>query len=152
MPAKDADATEHIFLEQFDLQPAGVPVIALDAGWYEPERDTVTGRQWRWVGDESHLRIVGTSGDVRLVIAGTYPRHYHRAPVLEIFSGAQRIASQTLTRPFSVEQRIAAQQLVGDGRLTWRVSPSFVAGQRTGTADARRLALEITTLQAHAIR
>ena len=45
--------TERVFLEQFDLQPQGVPVVALEAGWYEPERDVVSGRQWRWVGDES---------------------------------------------------------------------------------------------------
>jgi len=150
--SNDASATERIFLEQFDQQPVGIPVIALEAGWYEPERDTVTGRQWRWVGDESRLRIAGTSGNVRLVIAGTYPRHHDRAPVLEIFSGAQRIASHTLARPFTVEQRVSAQQLRDGGRLTWRVSPSFVAGERTGTADARRLALEITTLQAYPVR
>ena len=145
-------ATERIFLEQFDVQPAGVPVIALEAGWYEPERDVVSGRQWRWVGDESRVRIGGATGDVRLVIAGTYPRHYDRAPVLEIFAGGQRIASQTLTRPFAVEQRITNQQLGAEGRLTWRVSPSFIAGERTGTADARRLALEITALRADAVR
>ena len=145
-------ATERIFLEQFDVQPAGVPVVALEAGWYEPERDVVSGRQWRWVGDESRVRISGTSGDVRLVISGTYPRHYDRAPVLEIFAGAHRISSQTLPRPFTVEQRITARELGVDGRLTWRVSPSFVAGERTGTADARRLALEISTLSADAVR
>lgn len=145
-------ASERVFLEQFDIQPAGVPVIALESGWYEPERDIVSGRQWRWVADESRIRITGASGDVRLVIAGTYPRHYDRAPVLEILANGQRIASQTLARPFAVEQRITAQQLGAEGRLTWRVSPSFVAGERTGTADARRLAIEIATLRADAVR
>ena len=146
------DVTERVFLEQFDLQPEGIPVIALEAGWHEPERDVVSGRQWRWVGDDSRLRVTGNSGDVRLVIAGTYPRHYDRSPVLEILARGQRLASLTLPRPFVVEQRIATQQLRPDGRLTWRVTPSFVAGERTGTADARRLALEITSLQAHAVR
>ena len=108
-------ATERIFLEQFDVQPQGVPVVALEAGWYEPERDVVSGRQWRWVANESRVRIAGASGDVRLVIAGTYPRHYDRAPVLEIFAGGQRIASHTLTRPFLLEQRITAQQLGAEG-------------------------------------
>ena len=144
--------TEHVFLEQFDMQPAGVPVVALEAGWYEPERDIGTGRQWRWVGDESRIRVAGASDDVRLVIAGTYPRHYDRAPVLEIFAGGQRIASHTLSRPFAVEQRVAAQQLGAEGRISWRVSPSFVAGERTGTADARRLSIEIAMLSVDAIR
>jgi hypothetical protein len=147
-----AGKTERIFLEQFDVQPAGTPVLALERGWYEPERDTVSGRQWRWVGDQSALRIAGANGGVRLVVAGTYPRHYDRQPVLEIFAGTQRIGSHTLTRPFRVEQVIAAAALANEGRLTWRVSPSFVAGERTGTADARRLALEIAALQVEALR
>jgi hypothetical protein len=32
------------------------------------------------------------------------------------------------------------------------VTPSFVAGERTGSADARRLALEIATLRVTAVR
>ena len=147
-----AAGEERVLLEQFDVQPVGTPVLALERGWYEPERDVVTGRTWRWIADQSALRVVGATGDVRLVIAGTYPRHYDRAPVLEIFAGTERIASHTLTRPFRVEQVVSARQLAGDGRLTWRVSPSFVAGERTGTADARRLALEIASLQVHAVR
>lgn len=150
--AADTGGAERILLEQFDVQPAGTPVLALERGWYEPERDTMSGRQWRWVADESDLRVAGASGDVRLVVTGTYPRHYDRAPVLEIFAGRQRVASHTLARPFRFEQVVPASALGADGRLTWRVSPSFVAGQRTGTADARRLALEIATLEVQALR
>jgi hypothetical protein len=146
-------APERIFLEQFDLQPAGTPVIALESGWHEPERDTTTGRRWRWVADESHLRIAGTEGAVRLVVGGTWPRHYDRDPVVELLVAGRRIAAYTLTRPFRFEQVVTAEQLrAGGGRITWRVSPSFVAGERTGTADARRLALEIGTLDVQAIR
>ena len=143
---------ERVLLEQFDVQPVGTPVLAMEHGWYEPERDVVTGRTWRWIADQSALRVVGATGDVRLVIAGRHPRHYDRAPVLEIFAGTERIASHTLARTFRVEQVVLARQLAHDGRLTWRVSPSFVAGERTGTADARRLALEIASLQVHAVR
>lgn len=151
--ASGADASGGpVLLEQFDVQPSGVPVVALEQGWYEPERDVVTGRTWRWVGDESRLRIAGATGDIRLVITGTYPRHYDRQPVLEMFSGTQRLSVHTLTRPFRVEQVVTTRQLADQGRLTWRVSSSFVAGERTGTADARRLALEIAALQVDAIR
>ena len=144
---------ERVLLEQFDVQPAGTPVVARERGWYEPERDPATGRQWRWIADTSSLRIAGAGGNVRLVVTGTYPRHLERPPVLEMLAGNTRIATQTLTRPFRVEQLITAEQLRADGgRLTWRVRPSFVAGERTGTADARRLALEIATLDVQALR
>ena len=146
------DSPHQLYLEQFDLQPSGVPVVGLERGWYEPERDTVSGRQWRWVGDESTMRVSGATGDVRIEIAGTYPRHYDRDPVLEIFAGTQRLASHTLARPFAIDQAVTAQQLSDGGRLTWRVTESFVAGERTGSADARRLALEIATLRVHAVR
>lgn len=142
-----------IYLEQFDEQPVGTPVVALDTGWHEPERDTRTGRRWRWVGPESALRVAGAQGDVRLEIAGTYPRHYDAIPVLEVRAGSAVLARHPLSRPFRVSQRVTASQLAAaSGRLTWHVSESFVAGERTGTADARRLALEIATLRIDAFR
>lgn len=142
-----------ILLEQFDAQPRGVPVLALESGWYEPERDVTTGRMWRWVGDRSTLRIANAAGDVRLVVEGTWPRHYDRAPVLELYVGERRIASHELARPFRIEQSITAELMgTSGGRVEWRVAPSFVAGERTGTQDARRLALEIASLRVDAIR
>ncbi|BCS31517.1 hypothetical protein TBR22_A07180 [Luteitalea sp. TBR-22] len=143
---------ERIFLEQFDAQPVGTPVIALGTGWYEPERDVATGRQWRWVGDESHFDLAGLEGKARLVVAGTYPRHYDRQPVLEMFVDGRRVARHELPRPFRFEDVLDARPLDGRTRVTWRVSPSFVAGERTGTADARRLALEIGTIRVDAVR
>jgi hypothetical protein len=142
-----------ILLEQFDAQPRGVPVLALESGWYEPERDTSTGRTWRWVPDQSTLRIANAAGDVRLVVEGTWPRHYDTTPVLELHAGGRRIARHELARRFRVEQRITAELLrAHGGRLSWRVSPSFVAGERTGSSDARRLALEIASLRVDALR
>jgi hypothetical protein len=142
-----------VHFEQFDAQPVGTPVAALDGGWYEPERDTRTGRRWRWVGPESVVRIAGAEGDVRLDVSGTYPRHYARTPVLEMRAGDTVIGRHTLRRPFLVTQRVTAAQLAAaSGRLTWHVSESFVAGERTGTADARRLALEIAMLRIDAFR
>ncbi len=152
--ATDAAAgPERVLLEQFDVQPEGVPVVALEDGWHEPERNVTTGRRWRWVAAESRLRVAGARDGVRLVISGTWPRHYDREPVLEIFAGETRIGSHVLRRPFRIEQVVTAQHLRADaGRLTWRASPSFVAGERTGTTDARRLALEIATVEARPFR
>ncbi|HTV00800.1 MAG TPA: DUF2723 domain-containing protein [Luteitalea sp.] len=151
--ARPAAGPEVIFLEQFDWQPMPVPVVALEAGWYEPERDTTTGRQWRWVGDRSELRVQPADAGIRLQVTGTYPRHYDREPTLEVRTGDVVIGRYPLPRPFSLEIPVTAAQLAtSSGRLSWRISESFVAGERTGTADARRLALEIATLRAQAVR
>jgi hypothetical protein len=150
--AMGVQGSERIFLEQFDAQPEGTPVVALGQGWYEPERDVATGRQWRWVGDESHLDIAGGAGTVRMVVAGTYPRHYDRQPVLEMFVDGRRVARHELSRPFSLDQVLEVRSSDARTRVTWRVSPSFVAGEQTGTADARRLALEIGTLRVDRLR
>ncbi len=156
LEVKAADAghgPERLLLEQFDVQPVGVPVVALHAGWYEPERDTATGRRWRWVADESRLRIAGATGDVRISVGGTWPRHYDRDPEIEIRADGQVIGRHVLSRPFRFEQVVTAAQLQADGgQVTWRVTPSFVAGERTGTADARRLALEIAQIAVQPVR
>ena len=143
---------QDVRLEQFDVQPHGTPVLALEQGWYEPERDVSTGRQWRWVGDRSALRVIGTADAVRLDVVGTYPRHYDEAPRLEIRSGDRVIGTHVLPRPFALQVLIPAADLGPDGRLTWHVTPSFVAGERTGTADARRLALEIARVHVDNVR
>lgn len=140
---------ERLSLEQFDVQPQGVPVVALLEGWHEPERDPGTGRQWRWMSDRSAMQVSGASGDVQLTLAGTWPRHYDHAPRLEAIVGGRVVATYTLSRPFRVTTTITAAQLKeSGGRIEWRAAPSFVAGERTGTADARRLALEIASVRA----
>ncbi len=147
------ETRKSVYFEQFDHQALGTPVVALERGWYEPERDVVTGRRWRWVGDESGLRVVGSDSAVELVVSGTYPRHYDRSPVMEIVVGDRVVGRHTLPRPFRIAHVLSADGLrAADGRVTWRVTPSFVAGERTGTADARRLALEIAALHVRAVR
>jgi len=73
---------------------------------------------------------------------------------LEAFrlAAGRRVGAPPLVRPFRSRQVVWASKLGGDRRLTWRVWRSFVAGEHTGTADARRLALEIAALQVQAVR
>lgn len=145
--ATGADGSR-VALEQFDIQPRGVPVLALGAGWHEPERDVVSGRRWRWMGPEASVEIWGAACDVQLTLTGTWPRHYDEAPVLaaQTATGVP-LASHALARPFTVRVVVPAHvQVDGRADLVLRTSQSFVAGERTGTGDARRLALEVADI------
>lgn len=143
------DDPEAVALEQFDIQPVGVPVVALAEGWFEPERDVTTGRTWRWMSDRARVEVHGARCDLRVTLAGTWPRHYGDAPTLSVrTTRGQPVASLTLTRPFSTSLTVprAAVDAAGRVDLELSVNRSFVAGERTGTADARRLAVEVTSV------
>lgn len=145
----DGDDPQAIALEQFDIQPVGVPVVALAEGWFEPERDVATGRAWRWMSDRARVEVHGARCDLRLTLAGTWPRHYGDAPTLSVRTmGGQRVGSLTLARPFAASMTVprAAVDAAGRVDLELSVNRSFVAGERTGTADARRLGVEVASL------
>ncbi len=134
-----------VLLEQFDIQPSGVPVVALGDGWFEPERDVTSGRRWRWMTTTAVIDVWGADCDLQLTLRGTWPRHYEEAPVLTVQSDtAGTLFEGTLPRPFAISMTVPRRARV-DGRvtLTLLATQSFVAGQRTGSADARRLALEM---------
>jgi hypothetical protein len=138
-----------LLLEQFDIQPAGVPVVALADGWYEPERDVTSGRRWRWMADRARLDVLGARCDLRVTVAGTWPRHYGDAPALSVRAGDRPLLeTRALARPFVVTIDVPRASIDAAGRvaLDLSVNRSFVAGARTGSADARRLALEVTDL------
>jgi hypothetical protein len=149
------DDPEAIALEQFDVQPIGVPVAALAEGWHEPERDVATGRRWRWMADRARIELHGARCDLRVTIAGTWPRHYGDAPTLAVrTTGGQSLGSLPLSRPFSVSLVVPRSEVTAAGRvdLELSVDRAFVAGERTGTADVRRLALEVADLSIAPLR
>jgi len=142
---EDAADGSRVALEQFDIQPRGVPVLALGTGWHEPERDVPSGRRWRWMGPQASVEIWGAGCDVQVTLTGSWPRHYAEAPVLSAHTATGlALGDTTLARPFTARVVVPAHAQV-DGRvdLVLRASTSFVAGERTGTGDARRLALEV---------
>ncbi len=131
-------------LEQFDAQPVGVPVVALGDGWFEPERDTRTGRTWRWMSDRALVEVWGADCDLDLVVRGTYPRHYWRAPQVTIAAAGQTLWRGQVSRPVEIRVRIPRREATADHVLVeLTTNRAFVAGERHGSADARRLALEV---------
>lgn len=141
----EANGAAPVLLEQFDIQPVGVPVVALGEGWFEPERDVVSGRRWRWMAEQAILDIWGADCDVRLTLQGRWPRHYGEPPEMSVRATASgTLFEGTVTRPFEVSMVVPRRARV-DGRVRLEVtaSRSFVAGQHTGSADARRLSFEM---------
>lgn len=137
-----------LMLEQFDVQEVGVPVVALADGWQEPERDPATGRAWRWMSDAARLEVWGAPCPLRLHVRGTWPRHYDAAPVLTVRTAAGEVHRAPLARPFTIDVAIGAPTS-GTAPLVVELESDrgFVAGEQTGTADARRLALEVAELR-----
>lgn len=60
-------------IEQFDVQPAGRPILAFGEGWHEQEYDPSTGRLWRWAGERASIRVIGAAGDALLRVTGEAP-------------------------------------------------------------------------------
>ena len=53
-----------VALEQFDLQPDGVPMTGVVTGWQEPEYSPLTGRAWRWMTEKATLWVRPVRRDV----------------------------------------------------------------------------------------
>src|SRR5205085_6081835 len=55
--ARGGGRSAPVALEQFDLQPRGVPMLAFEDGWQEPEYDRRTARAWRWMTEQATLWV-----------------------------------------------------------------------------------------------
>ena len=138
------DQPVRMSLEQFDLQPPGVPMLGLMEGWQEPEYDRTMGRAWRWMSDRAVLWVRPIGRDVTLTLRGASPlRDFDDSPRLRAVIDGREIASLTPQSDFTWEIPIRAADLPPDGRLTIESDKHFVPGDRDGTADRRRLAIRI---------
>ena len=68
-----------VSLEQFDAQGPGVPMVAYEDGWHEPEYNRDIGRAWRWTSERSRLWVRPIGRAVTLRLAGESPRRYFDA-------------------------------------------------------------------------
>lgn len=133
-----------VSLEQFDAEPSGVPMVAYEAGWYEPEYDAGTGHSWRWMSGNAALWVRPVGRAVTLRISGESPlRYFKTSPHVRILAGGREVTSFDPTRDFEWTIALPDDTLSqAGGRLTIESSASFVPAD-AGALDQRRLALRI---------
>jgi hypothetical protein len=140
----DVSAVGVVSLEQFDVQPPGIPMFGYDRGWHEPEFSQAQGRAWRWTSESSDLWVRPIGRDVTLHIAGEDPRRYFKVtPHLRVVVAGREIAAFDPAGDFDLQATIPAGALAAaNGRVTMETSTFFVPGGASG-GDQRHLALRI---------
>jgi hypothetical protein len=141
-------ATPPVAIEQFDFQPADGVVFGVDEGWYEPEYNPRTAESWRWMSDRAVVRIHHAGKAVALRLTGESPLYYFdTAPLIRVTAGDRVLSELRPSADFTAEVMIPADVLTAaDGRVVITSDRTFVAGEREGTADRRRLAVRIHSL------
>ncbi len=144
--AVDAQSASHVpvSLEQFDAQGPGVPMLAYEDGWYEPEFSQESGRAWRWAGERSRLWVRPLGRDVTLRLAGESPRRYvDAAPHVRVLVADREVFAFDPSSDFDQKVTLPADLLArADGRVVLESSRFFVPG-KPGAGDQRHLALRL---------
>ena len=132
-------------LEQFDVQSPGMPMIAVDEGWYEPEYNPRTARAWRWTSEKAVLWVRPIGRNVTLTLSGESPlRYFDAAPQVVVSVGEREAARFSPSSDFTQSVVLPADALsAGDGRVVVTSDKFFVPAEREGSQDQRHLALRI---------
>lgn len=146
--ARAADASRKelpVALEQFDLQPAGVPMVGVESGWQEPEYNPLTYLSWRWTTERATLWVRPIGRDVTLMLSGESPlKYYEVAPAVTVSVGGTSVGRFNPSADFTQEIVLPAAALAtADGRVVIESDKWFIPGERDGSADKRHLALRI---------
>jgi hypothetical protein len=143
-----AGATPPVAIEQFNLQATDRVQYGFDEGWYEPEYNPRTAQSWRWMSERATVRVHNAGKGIRMRISGESPlRYFDQAPRIRVMAGERVLTELTPSADFSTEVEIPADALTSaNGRIVLTSDRTFVAGEREGTADRRRLALRVYTL------
>ena len=138
-----------VVLEQFDLQSPGVPMMAFESGWHEPEYNLLAGKSWRWMSDRAVVWVRPAGRDITLRISGESPlRYFDRAPTLKVSVGDAVVAEFSPAEDFSQDVVLADGLLSASaGRVVLTSDRHFVPGERDGTGDRRRLAVRVYTAE-----
>lgn len=140
-----ADRPVRVGLEQFDLQPSGVPMAGAAEGWHEPEYNRSTGRAWRWASERAALWVRPVGRDVTLTLDAESPKRYFDSGAsLRVSIGGTELARLSPSEDFRWDVMLPSALLAAsDGRVILESDKWFVPGDREGTADRRRLALKV---------
>ncbi|MGH9310944.1 MAG: protein O-mannosyl-transferase family [Vicinamibacterales bacterium] len=143
-PADGTAAAVPVSLEQFDLQPEGIPVLAFGEGWGEPEYNPSTSRAWRWMSERATLWVRPVGRDVTLTFAGESPlRYFDRAPMVRIGAGDQEMGSFSPSADFEQSITLPAALLALTGGQVTVTSDLWFTPAARGAADERHLALRM---------
>jgi hypothetical protein len=132
-------------LEQFDVQPDGVPMVGAVSGWQEPEYNPTTGRTWRWMSERATLWVRGVGRDVTLTLSVESPLRYFPAPpALQMTVGGQTVARLAPSGDFTWEVPIPSALLpAANEEVVIQSDKSFMPGN----GDDRNLALRVYSIE-----
>ena len=138
-------ATPPVAIEQFNLQSPDRVQFGFDEGWYEPEYNPRTAQSWRWMSERAVVRVHPADRAVVMRLTGESPlRYFDQAPRIRVSAGDRVLSELTPTADFTTEVAIPADVLAAaNGRITLTSDRGFVAGEKEGTADRRRLAIRV---------
>ncbi len=133
-----------VALEQFDAQPSGVPMMAFEDGWYEPEYNPLTARAWRWASPNAVLWIRPIGRDVTLTVDGESPlRYYDAAPLVRVLIGDSVVSEFRPESDFTREITLPHASLEAARGRVVITSDKHFSPSAAGAADPRQLALRI---------
>ncbi len=137
-----------VVIEQFNLQSPERVQYGFDEGWYEPEYNPRTAQSWRWMNERAVVRVHHAGRAVVMRLRAESPLHYFdRAPRIRVTVGDRVESEFAPTADFTAEISIPADALTAtDGRIILTSDRSFVAGDKEGTADRRKLAVRVYEL------
>jgi hypothetical protein len=132
-------------LEQFDVQSPGMPMIAVDEGWYESEYNPRTARAWRWTSEKAVLWVRPIGRNVTLTLSGESPlKYFDAAPVVVVSVGDHEVARFSPSSDFTQSVVLPADAVgAANGRVVITSDKFFVPAEREGSQDRRHLALRI---------
>jgi Protein of unknown function (DUF2723) len=146
--AQSTGATPPVAIEQFNLQSSDRVQYGFDEGWYEPEYNPRTAQSWRWMSEQAIVRVHHAGRNVVMKMSGESPRRYFsHAPRIRVSVGDRVLSELAPTADFTADISIPADALTAaNGRLVITSNQGFVAGEREGTGDRRRLAIRVYSL------
>jgi hypothetical protein len=148
LPGGGSGTPPPVAIEQFNLQSPDRVQYGFDAGWYEPEYNPRTAQSWRWMSERAVVRVYPVDRAVVLRVSGESPlRYFDEAPRIRVSAGERLLSEIAPAADFTTEVVIPADALAAaNGQIVLTSDRAFVAGEREGTADRRRLAVRVYTL------